>query len=47
LAKIDKRVAGNEEWVGSVNAFRKQVNASLGELQSTVRSMQTSSPQQP
>jgi len=46
LAKLDKRVAGNEEWVGSVNAFRKQVNASLGELQSTVRSMQTSTSQQ-
>ncbi len=47
LAKLDKRVAGNEEWVGSVNAFRKQVNTSLGELQSTVRAMQTSSPQHP
>jgi chromosome segregation ATPase len=47
LAKLDKRVAGNEEWVGSVNAFRKQVNTSLGELQSTVRAMQTASPQHP
>lgn len=42
LAKLDKRVAGNEEWVGSVNAFRKQVNASLGELQATIRAMQAS-----
>jgi chromosome segregation ATPase len=42
LAKLDKRVAGNEEWVGSVNAFRKQINASLAELQATVRAMQTS-----
>jgi chromosome segregation ATPase len=41
LAKLDKRVAGNEEWVGSVNAFRKQINASLSELQATVRVMQT------
>lgn len=41
LAKLDKRVAGNEEWVGSVNAFRKQINASLSELQATVRAMQT------
>jgi len=41
LAKLDKRVAGNEEWVGSVNAFRKQVNASLAELQATVRAMQS------
>ncbi|MEZ5503957.1 MAG: hypothetical protein R3E50_15320 [Halioglobus sp.] len=40
LAKLDKRVTGNEEWVGSINAFRKQVNTSLGELQSTVRAMQ-------
>jgi chromosome segregation ATPase len=42
LAKLDKRVAGNEEWVGSVNAFRKQVNASLAELQATVRALKTS-----
>jgi chromosome segregation ATPase len=41
LARLDKRVAGNEEWVGSINAFRKQVNTSLGELQSSVRAMQT------
>jgi chromosome segregation ATPase len=40
MAKLDKRVTGNEEWVGSVNAFRKQVNTSLSELQSTVRAMQ-------
>ncbi len=44
LAKLEKRVAGNEEWVGSVNAFRRQVNASLGELQSSVRTLQTSRP---
>ena len=40
LAKLDKRVTGNEEWVASVNAFRRQVNTSLSELQSTVRAMQ-------
>ena len=40
LAKMGKRVEANEEWVGSINAFRKQVNANLAELQSTVRSMQ-------
>jgi hypothetical protein len=40
LAKLGKRVEANEEWVGSINAFRKQVNANLAELQSTVRSMQ-------
>jgi len=42
LAKLSKRVQGNEEWVGSINAFRKQVNASLAELQSTVRAMRAS-----
>jgi chromosome segregation ATPase len=41
MAKLDKRVGSNEEWVGSVNAFRKQVNASLAELQATVRALQT------
>jgi chromosome segregation ATPase len=40
LAKLSKRVQANEEWVGSINAFRKQVNASLADLQSTIRSMQ-------
>jgi len=43
VAKLDKRVAGNEEWVGSVNAFRKQVNASLAELQDTIRALQAPS----
>ena len=41
LAKLDKRVAGNEEWVASVDAFRRQVNTSLGELQTAVRTLQT------
>ncbi len=40
MAKLDKRVAGNEEWVGSINAFRRQINASLTELQATVAAMQ-------
>lgn len=41
LAKLEKRVVGNEEWVGSVNAFRKQVNTSLSELQAQVRALQS------
>lgn len=41
LAKLEKRVGGNEEWVGSVDAFRKQVNASLGALQADVRALQS------
>jgi chromosome segregation ATPase len=40
LAKLDKRVAGNEEWVRAVNVFRAQVNTSLRELQGTVRTLQ-------
>ncbi len=40
MNKLEKRVAGNEEWIGSVNAFRRQVNASLAELQGTVRTLQ-------
>ena len=40
LSKLSKRVEANEEWVGSINAFRRQVNANLSELQSAVRSMQ-------
>jgi predicted nucleic acid-binding Zn-ribbon protein len=42
LSKLDKRVQGNEEWVGSINAFRKQVNAKLSELQDTLRVLQAS-----
>lgn len=37
IAKLSKRVQGNEEWIQSINAFRKQVNASLVELQAAVR----------
>ena len=37
LAKLEKRVAGNEEWVASINAFRKQVNTSLSQLQMSIR----------
>lgn len=41
MSKLDKRVKGNEEWIGSINAFRKQVNANLTELQASVRAIQT------
>ena len=40
LAKMSKRVQSNEEWIGSINAFRKQVNASLAELQGSIRAIQ-------
>jgi uncharacterized coiled-coil protein SlyX len=38
LAKLEKRVSGNEEWVASINAFRKQVNTSLSQMQTSIRS---------
>lgn len=37
LAKLNKRVQGNEEWIQSINTFRKQVNASIVELQAAAR----------
>jgi predicted nucleic acid-binding Zn-ribbon protein len=42
LSRLEKRVEANEEWVASVNAFRRQVNTSLSELKATVRAMQAS-----
>jgi chromosome segregation ATPase len=44
LAKLNKRVQSNEEWLGSINAFRKQVNASLTELKGSVRALQATAP---
>jgi len=40
-AKLDKRVAANEEWVQSINASRRQVNAKITQLESALRSLQT------
>lgn len=40
MTRLGKRVSTNEEWVGSVNAFRKQVNASILELRATVGALQ-------
>ena len=39
-AKLDKRVASNEEWVGSINAFRRQISTTITQLQSSVRALQ-------
>ena len=44
LAKLNKRVQGNEEWIQSINAFRKQVNASLVELQGALRTQAKTTP---
>ncbi|MDZ7782657.1 MAG: hypothetical protein U5K56_06855 [Halioglobus sp.] len=42
LASLGKRVAGNEEWVDSINAFRRQVNTTLSQLQASIQALQTS-----
>ena len=39
VAKLNKSVAANQEAVGSIDAFRKQVNSSLSQLRSTLRAM--------
>ena len=44
LAKLNKRVQGNEEWIQSINTFRKQVNASLVELKAALRAQSQSAP---
>ena len=39
-AKLQKRVAANEEWVQSINASRRQVNAKISQLETTLRALQ-------
>ncbi|MEH6582003.1 MAG: hypothetical protein V7754_08710 [Halioglobus sp.] len=39
-SKLSKRVQSNEEWVGSVNAFRRQVNSSLTQMQASIRALE-------
>ena len=41
LAKLNKRVQSNEEWVGSVNAFRRQINTKIAQLEASVRALQS------
>ncbi|WP_372749937.1 hypothetical protein [Litorivivens sp.] len=36
VAKLEARIQSNEEWLESVNAFRKQVNRDLANLRDTV-----------
>lgn len=43
-AALKKRVATNEEWIESINAFRKQVNANMSRLEQAIRSAQSSAP---
>lgn len=40
IAKLSKRVQGNDEWTGSVDAFRRQVNSTLTRLQASIRSLE-------
>ncbi len=40
FAKLNKRVQSNEEFVGSVNAFRRQMNTSMTQLQASVRALE-------
>lgn len=40
LAKINRRVSSNEEAVRATDAFRRQVNASIAELESAIRILQ-------
>jgi chromosome segregation ATPase len=41
LARLEKRVGGNEEWIGAINAFRQSTNASISQLQAAVRALQS------
>ena len=38
---MKQRVTSNEEWIESINAFRRQVNASISRLEDQMRSSQS------
>jgi uncharacterized coiled-coil protein SlyX len=40
LARLEKRVGGNEEWITAINAFRQSTNASISQLQRRLRALQ-------
>ncbi len=40
LAKLAKRVQGNEEWVGSINAFRRQMSSAMTDLRADLQALQ-------
>ncbi|QFU77746.1 hypothetical protein EY643_03720 [Halioglobus maricola] len=40
MAKLNRQVAANEEAVRATDAFRRQVNASIAELESSIRILQ-------
>ncbi|MFT5709784.1 MAG: chromosome segregation ATPase [Halioglobus sp.] len=39
-SKIDNRVKDNEGWLGSINAFRSQVNSALTRMQADITALQ-------
>ena len=41
FSALSKRVEGNEEWIGSINAFRRQINATVSDLQVAIRQLET------
>jgi len=41
FAKMTKQVKDNKEWLGSINAFRSQVNSALTRMQADIRTLQT------
>jgi len=41
IAKLSKSVKGNNEWMGSVDAFRRQVNSTLTRLQASIRTLES------
>jgi septal ring factor EnvC (AmiA/AmiB activator) len=38
-AALGKRVGANEEWVASINNFRKQVNTNVNQLRADIRAL--------
>jgi chromosome segregation ATPase len=44
VGKLDRRVKGTEEWVESINGFRRQVNRDLGTLKQNVGQLQGGTP---
>lgn len=40
MSKLDRRVKGTEEWVESINGFRRQVNREIATLKQSIGQMQ-------
>lgn len=40
-AAIGKRVGSNEEWIESINAFRRQINSKISSLEAQIRAANT------